>query len=103
MCDAPALRDVEAQCVSELFCCLTGYRVAPCAEFSELLSVLVEGQVAVHHCRDTDAADPSKSYAEPGLNVSLQCCIACLKTLMDHVGRICPDAVNELVLPFEIA
>ena len=57
----------------------------------------------MHHCRDTDAADLSESYAELGLYVSLECSIAGLKTLMDHVGRICPDAVDELVFPFEIA
>ena len=46
---APALGDVEAQYLSKLLCCFAGYGVAPCAEFSELVSVLVERKVAVHH------------------------------------------------------
>ena len=85
MCDAPALRDVEAQSFSELLCCFARDRITPCAEFSELLAVLIEGKVTVHHCRDTDTADLSESYAELGLNVSLKCSIAGLDALMDHV------------------
>ena len=68
-----------------------------------MVSVLIERKVAVHHCGDTDAADLGESYAELLLNICLQCLVAFLNSLMDEIHGVCPDAVLETVLPFEVA
>ena len=101
--NAPALRNCEAEQPRQLFRCLSGDRVAPGAESGKLLSVLVKGQVAVHHAGHADRSEGLRHTAELFGNVPLQIGIAGADAGMHGVHIIRPDAVNQLVFPFKPA
>ena len=101
--NAPALGDVEAEELRELFRRLAGDGVAPGAKFRKLLCVPVEGQIAVHHGGHADGADGIERDAELCLHVVPEPCKAGLDAGAHHVHRIGPDAVYQLVFPLKIA
>ena len=100
--NAPALGDVEAEELRELFRRLAGDGVAPGAKFRKLLCVPVEGQVAVHHGGYADGAHRGELHAEFGLDIGLEIGKAGLNSLVHHVHGIGPDAVYQLVFPLKI-
>ena len=101
--DAPALRNVEAEERGQLLCRFSGDGVAPGAEFRQLLSVLVKGEIAVHHGGDADGADGREVEAEFVLQIVLQRFDTGPEPGVDAFHGIGPDAVDEPVFPFIVA
>ena len=99
MCDAPALRNVEAEELRELICCLARDVIAPGPERCELLAVLVERQVAVHHRADADGADGLELHMVAALHIGRQAVERILDAEPDRRKVVRPDAVLQLVLP----
>jgi hypothetical protein len=56
MGDAPPMRDVVAEYVTQSFSGVAGVGVAPSTEGCQQFAVGVQGQVAVHHGRDAEGA-----------------------------------------------
>ena len=101
MRDAPALRNIEAKQLGQLFSRFAGDRVAPGTEADQLSVVLIEGQVAVHHGRNAQSADGSQRDTEFLPDTHGQICKAGLQALLYEGHGIGPDAAVILILPFE--
>ena len=99
MSDAPSLGNVEAEEFSQLGCRLTGYGVPPGAERNQKVSVLIKGEIAVHHSADAEGTDLLQVLPEFFLYVSREICVACVHALMDLIHGIGPDPVHQLVFP----
>ena len=101
--DAPALRDIESEELCQLFGGRSGDRVAPGAEFRQLLSAFVKGQIAVHHGRDADGSHGRQFNAEFCLYVVFQSRKAGADTGVYVFHGIGPYSVDKPVLPLVIA
>ena len=98
--DAPALGNIEAEQGRQLFGGLAGDGVAPGAELRQLLSVGVEGQVAVHHGGNANGAHGGELLAEFLLHVPLEIGEAGLQARVHRLHGVGPDAVYKLIFPF---
>ena len=101
--DGPALGNIEAQQLSQLGSGGTGHGVAPGAEFTDLLAILVKGQVAVHHRRHAEGSDLGQFHIVLGLHVRRHVGISVLNAGPHIVQVVGPHAVLQAVLPGVIA
>ena len=67
--NAPPLGDVKAEQLGQLGRCLLGDGVAPGAELAELVALLVQGQVAVHHGGEAQGAQLPQGLAIGALHL----------------------------------
>ena len=102
MRDAPPLGNVEAERLGQLGRCRAGHRIAPCAEGYQQFADPIKGQIAVHHCRDPDAAHRCKGLPVFCLHIGGQCGVGVLQAGMHGLQRVGPDAVLQLVFPSEV-
>ena len=103
MGNTPALRNIEVEKRRQLFRRLASDGVAPGAEFGQLFSILVKGEIAVHHGRDADGPNTVQLAAQLFLHIRFQSGKAGLDTAMNHIQRVGPDSVDQLVFPFIVA
>ena len=102
MRDAPPLGNVEAERLGQLRRRRAGHRIAPCAEGHQQLAGPVKGQIAVHHCRDPDAAHCCKGLPVFCLHIGGQRGVGVLQAGMHGLQRVGPDAVLQPVFPSEV-
>ena len=100
--NAPALWDVKAEQICQFSGCLAGNGIAPGTKLCQLFSFLIKGKVAVHHGRDAYSADRCKIDIKLCLHIGLQIGKAGLQSVLDHIHRVCPYTVYELILPLEV-
>ena len=101
--DAPALGNVEVKQAGQRFGRIGGHGVAPGAEFAQLLAVLVEGEIAVHHRGDAQGGEVGQLHAVPALHIGLERGIGILNAGPDVVHVVGPHAVFQAVFPGVIA
>jgi hypothetical protein len=99
MRDRPAQRDVHPEQRGQLGRGIRRRRVAPRAEGHQQVARLVEREVAVHHRRDADRADPVEADPVALLDVGDQVGVRRLESRPDVVECVGPRAVYEPVLP----
>ena len=97
--DRPPERNVDTEQVRQLGCSDTGRGVAPGSERHEQLACAVERQVAVHHRRDPDRAVALRAHTVLLLDVGEKVGVGGLDAGPDVLQRVCPDPVDERVLP----
>ena len=71
----PALGHIKVEKLGKLRCGRAGGGVAPCTEGHQELTILVKGQVAVHHGREAHAAHLGERLAVFFLHIRGQVCI----------------------------
>ena len=99
MRDAPAVRDVMSELGAQAFCGLAGVGVAPGSERRQQFAVGGEGEIAVHHGRDSERADRDQLNVVASLHVGKQSGVARLEPAPDRVQGVGPGPIDELVLP----
>ena len=99
MGDRPPLGNIEAKQRCQLFRCLAGDGVSPGAEGRQLLSVLVKGQIAVHHGGNADGAHAGELCPELFPYVPFQFPEAVLNALFDLLKGVGPYALFQPVFP----
>ena len=99
MRDRPAQRHVVLEQIGKLRRGPAGRGVAPGAERHELVPILVEGQISVHHRRDADGRETGRTHAIPELGVRAGRRVCLLHPLPDRIQRVRPGLVDVLVLP----
>ena len=103
MGDTPPLRDVEPEQLGQLRRRLFGHGVSPGAEGGQLVPLLVEGQVTMHHGGDAQRADPGQGDAVFLSHLSGQLREAGLESGPHVVQMIGPHPVLTAVFPAETA
>ena len=99
----PPQREVEAERLRQLGCGALRVGVAPGAERNQQGAVRVERQVPMHHRRESESADAGQGCAVASLDVGHQAGDCALESVPDRLFGVCPQAVDELVLPAVVA
>ena len=97
--NAPALGNVELEQIGEFLCRLPGHGVAPGAKRDEQISVLIEGQVAVHHAAEADGANGLERGVVLLKHLVAELAIAFLQACPNIFETVGPDAVFVAVFP----
>ena len=96
---APPLGNVEAETLGQRFGGRLGGGVAPGAEGCQLVAFPVEGQVAVHHGRNTQGAYGGQGFDVGILVVPGKVAVSVLNTCPHIVQMVGPVAALKAVLP----
>ena len=99
----PALGHIKVEKLGKLRCGRAGGGVAPGAEGHQELTILVKGQVAVHHGREAHAAHLGERFPIFFLDICRQVCIGIPETVPDLVKRIGPVVVDVAIFPAVVA
>ena len=99
MGDTPTLGDVELEQLRQFFSGRTGDGVAPSAEGSNLVAVLIQHQVAVHHAGNADGGNAAQLLAKFCFYLVPKLAIAGANTLHSGFQRVDPNAIFQTILP----
>ena len=97
--NAPPLGDVKAEQLCQLGRFLLGDGVAPGAELAELVALLVQGQVAVHHGGKAQGAQLPQGLAIGALHLLGHLGVGRLDALPGQLQGIGPHTAGPLVFP----
>ena len=97
--NAPALRNVIGKEPGQFLCGFSGGRVSPRTEGSQLVSLLIKGEVAVHHAGDPNRSHLLQFYPLRLLHILHQFPIATLQSAPDLLQIIGPDSVFVAIFP----
>ena len=97
--NAPALRNVIGKEPGQFLCGFCGGRVSPCTEGSQLVTLLIKREVAVHHAGDPNRSHLLQFYPLRLPHILHQFPIATLQSAPDLLQIIGPDPVFITVFP----
>ena len=97
--DGPAQRDVEIKQVGQLLRRRHRVGVAPREERSQLVSVAIQSQIAVHHAGNADGTDSLQMYPVVTADRLVQIAEARLHTGDGVLQPVTPQSVLQRVLP----
>ena len=101
--DAPTKGNIEIEELGELGRSLAGVGVAPGAERHEDIAVGAERHITMHHGTDADGCEVFDLNAVLFHHVGAQAGVAVLQAVPDGFDAVCPQAVDQLVLPLVTA
>src|SRR5437868_4579161 len=99
VCNTPALGDIELEQIRKFLCRLGGHGVTPCPKRGKQFSVLIEGQITMHH--SAEANSTGRLEGDPILfkDLTLERAVASLQAGPDVFEVVCPDTAFEAVFP----
>ena len=103
VCDGPAFRNVVLEQFGKLFVRFESVGVLPGSERHQQFAILVEGEVAVHHGGEADAAHAGELFAIGVFDVFGERRVCGLQASPDFFLRVAPQAVFQMAGPAVIA